>query len=345
MQIDRILLTGDAFRTVLGEPLQAGNVEWLARHFGAMLHAVTALPVESRFPLNAEQASIDSVRHWVGLQGGLGLENWAREFWGTPTPALCGEVERSAKSALVVGIELSPLMIAALDSAGVPWIDVGVSPLRFLADYVIHLRASAHFDLRVAPDCLLSSEQIGEAVNRVSRNYCAVDAPLDDTVIFFAQTRQDRTTIADGRFCGLDDAITLVEPILRGRRLLVKPHPWEPENPIVNALLQQFDGEITNLNTYCMLSSRHRPVVATLSSSVGIEARAFGCPTYVANPGVQDWAYSGVDSLFWGRSARLWAPILSQLVPVKMTQDSSAFQANQLRDEIGAFGLESGIWS
>jgi len=85
--------------------------------------------------------------------------------------------------------------------------------------------------------------------------------------------------------------------------------------------------------------------VATLSSSVGIEARAFGCPTYVANPGVQDWAYSGVDSLFWGRSARLWAPILSQLVPVKMTQDSSAFQANQLRDEIGAFGLESGIWS
>lgn len=344
MEINRIALTGDAFRTKDGQPDQISNVVWLERHFGPLLQSLTGLPVTIRFPLNAVEPNADSVRRWVSLQGEPGLDNWARSFWGPPTTALVDETARCTRNALVVGIELSPVLIAALDAAGTPWIDVGISPLRFLPDFAIHLRASRHFDLRAAPERLLTTANVEHAVGHIKARYRGSVARATDVVVFFAQTARDRTTIRDGGFSNAEDAITLMESVLDGRRLLVKPHPWEPGNPVVEALVHRFAGEITEANTYALLSAEVPPVVTTLSSSVGREARVFGCQTRIANPAVQDWAYSGVESVVWGRSYALWGPIMAGVLPVFRCKDSTPFQPNVLRREIGAFGLDAAIW-
>ena len=151
--VERIVLTGDVFRTVTGEAGQLKNVRWLSRRFRPLLMDLTALPVEERFRLNAADEGKAVIRKWFALLGEpVSLEAWARSFWRTPPRALINAMARDYRGSLVVSVEMSPLMQGVFDALDVPWIDVGISPRRFLPDLAVSLKASRHFRTDAAPD-------------------------------------------------------------------------------------------------------------------------------------------------------------------------------------------------
>lgn len=341
--INRIVFTGDAMRTIDGEANQRDNVEWLARHFGPLFHDMTGLPMSIALPL-----ATGSVSEWVELQNGsLGLDGWASTFWSEPTDALIFAIEQSTKNALVISIELPPVMQAALDEINVPWIDIGLSPLRFLKDFVIHVKCSSHFEYKHISEFIMNDDMIDNAVRKIRMKYCSQCSIDDNSLIFFGQTSRDRTLIRrDGCFCGIQEAVDCVATVLNGRTLLVKEHPWERGNPVVEALLNTFGGALLNDNTYAVLAASANFEVATLCSSVGREAPWFGKSTTTAYPDGQEWAYGGIDLLQSARSSLFWGPFLASAgIEVLPGLWGPEWTPNALRATIGGQGLDMSVWS
>lgn len=337
MTITRILFTGDAFRTSAGEPIQLGVVEWLERVLGPNLRAVTGLPSEVALPLCAPD-----IPSFVALQGGEpSLDNWTRVFWQKPSEQLVATLAEACAGALVIAIEMPPVLEMALDQAGIPWIDMSIGPFRFLPDWAFHIRTSHHFNVQASPDGLLKSSEVFDAVRHVERWYGSADI-IEPTLVFFAQTSKDRTLIRDGGFCGVIEALRGLENLRGSMRLLIKPHPWEPGNPVVSALVDS-GGCIADAPTYALLANPHVHAV-TLSSSVGREARAFGRQSTVLSPSVQDWAYSGEEVMTSWVSPAWWASILQPAGIPTFPTSEQAWRPNMLRETIGGQGLDLAVW-
>lgn len=329
MDLNRILFTGDSFRTTEWlEPAQLRNASWLQEQFAPVLRSTTKLDSRLAFPLWG------TLSDWVRLQQDPGYAAWAAAFWSEPTPELIDAVSRGTEGSLVVGIELSPVMVAALDAAGTPWVEINISPLRFLADFAIHIRTSGHFDISSVSQDTLSEDDIQEAIQRVK----AWATPQEPGRVFFAQTPTDRTVITDGRFASEHDALAAFDPA----GLRVKRHPWVKECPIVDALV--YGGAVeTEADTYALLCT-DGVEVETLSSSVGREAKAFGRPTTIAIPEVQDWSNSGVDVMQKAFASSLWARLLSSGGIGVSQQPDLPWEPNRLRAQIGGFGLHPDVW-
>jgi hypothetical protein len=339
MMPTHLLFTGDGLRSATGDADQLANVRWLDWAIGGVLRTVTGLPSELRLPVTG-----GTVADLVELQGGrLGIDGWATMFWQEPSGHLVEAIATACAGALVVGIELPPVLQKAMDRGGIPWIDVGVSPLRFLPDWALHVRASRHFSVIAAQHALLHTDEVQAAVRHVGAYYANPALP-GPTPVFFAQTSRDRTLIKNEGFCAAEDALALVAEAAGGRSLLLKPHPWEPDNPVVHALVQA-GARITEENTYALLS--HPAVeVLTLSSSVGREARAWGRVAHIGHPVVQDWMFSGVNVHTEARSAVFWAPLLeSGGLQCVDRRYCIPWRPNALRERIGGQGLDLEVWT
>ena len=336
--VARIVFSGDSFRSAKGDPDQIANVVWLKARLGDLLAELTGWPHEIRLPLLGR-----SVAEMLAMQGAApepSLDAWAQVFWQRASADLVGAMARDLAGALVVAIEMPPVLEDALNRAGIAWIDIGVSPLRFLPDWALHLKTSAHFRLDAVRDWLLTPEETARYAAHVRAWYGPADI-AGPTVVFFAQTLRDRTLIRQGRFVGVEDLDALD---LAGRPLLIKPHPWQPDSDVVQALIAR-GGKVTDCNTYALLASP-QVSVATLSSSVGREARVFGREVETLSPGVQDWAFSGVDVLRDALAPRFWSALLASAgLPVKASRARDAeWRPNRLRQTIAQQGLDSAVW-
>lgn len=339
LSISKILFTGDALRTQTSESAQLTNVEWLYRLLAQLLSNLTGAPCEIAFPLVTA-----SVRDFVALHGpAIGLENWAARFWEPAPELLVERLANDCQDALVVLFEMPPVLQDGLDRAGIPWIDVGVSPLRFLPDWALHIRASAHFDLAAVQSFALTQHDIAAAARHVAQWYGpgSIDSP---TPVFFAQTAQDRTLIKRGAFCGVDEVLGSIDHA--PDELWVKPHPWQPDAPVTCALLDR-GARLAPDETYALLAN---PCVApvTLSSSIGCEAAAFGRDPTVIHPQVQSWAYSGLDILHHALSPSFWGALLAtsgmQICSQNGTIMDESWRPNRLRRTIGGQGLHLDVW-
>lgn len=341
-KISRIVFSGDSFRSTNGNTDQIGNVLWLKARVGDLFAELTRLPQEIRLPLLGQ-----SVAEILAIQDGAlepNLDNWARVFWDTASADLVSRIAEEYDGALVITLEMPPVLEDALNRAGIPWIDIGVSPMRFMPDWAFHIKTSIHFEIGSVRDCLLTPREIERYVAYVGAWYGLTEI-TEPTVVFFAQTLQDRTLIRDRRFLGKEDVLdTIVALRNENCRLLIKPHPWQASSDIVEALVE-IGGEITSANTYALLASP-KVEVATLSSSVGREARVFGRKVTIISPSVQDWAFSGVDVLRHALSPRFWGTLFGSAgIPVgsAVARDTN-WLPNRIRDSVPQQGIDSAIW-
>lgn len=336
--ISKIVFTADGFRTTAGEPVHQFNVDLMYALFSDLLTRITGKPAEIRLALAA-----GSIPEFIALQGGeVSLDGWARVFWADPSPALVEAIGQACDRALIVGFELPPVMIAAFDKLGIPWIDLTVSPLRFLPDWAFHIKTSRHFDLGGIRHAAVQDGEIDAAIRHVTRWYSPPwyrRSPIrKPTRVFFAQSARDRTLIRDGRFCSTSDLADLDV-----RDMLLKPHPGEPDNEIVRYLKSR-GAVVTNVPTYTLLANQHVEVV-TFSSSVAFEARAFGRKVTSINPMVQAWSNTGLDVLrHWG-THRVWCPLLGSAgIPVAPAAGPE-WVPNLVRSKYGGQGLSMKVWA
>jgi hypothetical protein len=341
MRIERIVITGDVFRTEGGEANQLSNVRWLRGELARVLHDLAGLWPDVSYRRNAADGGRAVVTEWYRLLGHTpSLAAWAATFGATvPPEALIDAMRPDYERALVVGFELSPLMRAILDRIGTPWVDVGLSPIRFLDDLALSLRFSWPVDL--AHPGLLSPDHIKEAVARLRARPWngASAADLQGACVFLAQTRYDRTLIKDGTFFADSEAVKRVAEVLDGRPLVLKPHPLAPDNPLLGALQQRFGAHPTAANTYAILATAAEVRFLSISSSAAIEAGHFGRPVEIFHPAAHA-DLGPVASLWAHRSASFWRLALEPLMPLKPGIDvEEGTTPGRLRRLIGGWGM------
>jgi hypothetical protein len=350
MSIDRIVFTGDIFRTTEAkEPIQLQNVFWLFRTMAWQVARVAGILPEICFRGANVQYGKDAIElayRCFGLEPSL--ESWASLFWRHDIPdEAMTYFEQDYANALVVAIEMPPILQAYLDRIGAPWIDVSISPLRFLEDLLVSFRFSHHFSTASLGRFAVSPDDIGRGVARVREHFRGGrnTAEFAGSAIFFAQTERDRTLIANGKFFDLEVAINEIAIRLNGRRLLLKPHPWAPANPIIDLCRSRLGGQILDTNTYEILSSDAELAILTISSSVSAESNAFLKETHAFNPRVLEFAYSGLTTYDAYRGSSFWVEILGRVLDVASLEEfSESFKENRLRDELGYFSVPRNLW-
>jgi hypothetical protein len=80
------------------------------------------------------------------------LKGWASLLRKEPPRWLVDEIQREFSGTLLAGTELPPIKTRAPDLAGIKWVEINVSPIRFFPDWVLHFRAAPLIKLgRLAP--------------------------------------------------------------------------------------------------------------------------------------------------------------------------------------------------
>lgn len=113
---------------------------------------------------------------------------------------------------------MSPLIQMALDKAAIPWIDIGISPLRFLPDLAITIKTSKAVS-QPSKELALRYRDIVDAQHTIRDLYKREPTTdLDNALVFFAQTEFDPTLIRQGGFAGVTEAVDGLEAVKAGRR-------------------------------------------------------------------------------------------------------------------------------
>jgi len=319
MRIERIVITGDVFRTTDGDPNQLSNVRWLRGELTRVLHELTGLWPDVGYRRNAADGGRALIAEWYRLLGHTpSLAAWAGTFGETAPPdALIDAMRPEYERALVIGFELSPLMRAVLDRIGVPWANVGVSPIRFLDDLALSLRFS--WPVTLAHAGLLAPGHIEEAVARLRarQGKGAPVADLEGACVFLAQTQYDRTLIKGDAFFADSEAVERVAQALDGRALTLKPHPLAPDNPLLGALQHRFGARTTQANIYAILATAADARFLSISSSAAVEAGHFGHPVEIFHPSAHAEP-APYASLWAHRSPSFWRSALKPIFGLRL---------------------------
>lgn len=340
MRIERIVITGDVFRTTNGDPNQLSNARWLRGEVSRLLYELTGLWPDVRYRRNAPDGGRALVTEWYRLLGHApSVDAWAATYAQTiPPPALIDVLHPDYDRALVIGFELSPLMRSVLNSLGAPWIDVELSPIRFLDDLVLDLRFS--WPVALAHPGLVSDCHLDKAVARMRARHRndASATDLHGACVFLAQTRYDRSLIKCGGFFSDSEAIECVAQSLDGRPLVIKPHPLAPDNPLLAELQQRFAALKTDANIYALLATASDAHFLTISSSAAIEARHFGHTPAIFHAKARADT-PPLSSLWAHRSTAFWRSALEPLLPIKAAPDVEHREIpDRLRHSLGSWG-------
>jgi hypothetical protein len=131
----------------------------------------------------------------------------------------------------------------------------------------------------------------------------------------------DSSLIADATLTRIDQFITAMQQTIRGRKLLLKPHPSAPKSDDLLTLYEHFPGSrFIAGNIYSLLASPAIDQVVTLSSSVAAEAPMFDKPVLqLITPDIHR-VPPGMVSRFYRVDARVtsiafWGDVLDGMPP------------------------------
>jgi hypothetical protein len=311
MRPKRIVFTGDIFRTSEARhPDQLVNALWLKENFAAQIEACTGLSSEIRFWGRSPNPAVVT-EAYAALGRQPSYQDWAAVFDEAATPRLAEIFAADYEDAIVVGIELPPVVERMLDLIGVSWVGLQISPLRFLRDWAVSVRGSEHIDFASAARFTLTPEDVAAAVDRVRKYYGTGSVGLDGAMLFCAQTSIDRSLIEPAGFYPAERIVDDLRRAAGGGRIFVKPHPIEPDTKVVRLVQGDLHGEIITGDIYRLLSSADRFGVAAISSSVLAEAQAFGRHTFRFASPLTDHQKPAMVTLH-SQSTDLWRALLSR---------------------------------
>jgi hypothetical protein len=305
-------------------------------------------------------AIINEAYKVLGLE--TSIKGWLKSFWYEDVPSELIEMFRPEyDQALVFAFELSPIMECILNNLGCPWIDVAISPIRFLDDLLLSIRLSHHFKSEPLLRFTVSETDIKYAADYVSRWFrlkgSETDLKIGD-VVFFAQTDGDRSLITyDGSFFSTEATLAALAGLVGKRRLLIKPHPFALESQVIQSAIERLGGRLINENAYRILSADVDIEVATVSSSIGHEAPWFGkrtnlfcdCQLRRMEPGLtirEGYCFSD-----------FWRALLEQIMPISASHRTgradvrhpalrhSQPKPNGLRAQLGFWGMPWDLWA
>jgi len=334
--IKRVIVSGDFLRPSRGvqRPSQHHNIQWLHHLVGNQIAEATGLPVEMVAWCHdvvakgrLTQASIQAIYGTHSIP--LSIDGWAALY---DLPEVSEEFDAFIAwlfhDSVAVFFELPKVVERVLARHGIPYVDLTIHPVRFLDDIYLGFRAStaamqASLDAFRLPEPFIRA-MAGIQKAAAGRRYTYECPP--NSMLLLLQVRDDKTQISDGRFIGAGDCL---EPIVacaaRHSRCLLRPHPFDRDNPHMPLLKASIPNLVTtDENYYRLLSLDQIATVASLSSGTCIEAPYFGkTETYFfkkpyllpaeGKPAGPD-EYVGVYDAFLNPD--FWREVLSSACPV-----------------------------
>jgi hypothetical protein len=365
LTIARVVFTGDVFRVAQDEQVshQLSNVFWLHNLLAYQLTQITELLPEIRFRTHNYKNGNSLIREAYKLMDlETSSKGWQNSFWYEDFPNELIELFRTDyDSALVLAFELSPIMECILNRLGCPWINVALSPIRFLDDILLSIRLSGHFNSEPLLPFVVSQKDIRYGADYVCRWFRSkrFKTELKDTdVVFFAQSEGDRTLItSEGSFFSAEEAVARVADLVGKRRLWIKPHPYGLENPVIQIAMERLGGQLIGENAYGILSADEDIDVVTISSSVGCEAPWFGKRTHLFNDCLlrrNEQALTIRDDYCF---SDFWRVLLEQTIQVSACHRTgrvdvrhptlrqvSPSEPNVIRKQLGFWGMPADVW-
>lgn len=287
----RILLTGDWFRAHpsfgAGAGTVRGNVRWLA----GLLSAGTGVPVQRQavvLPAVTPEAFRADLDHQAlaARYDGDPLAAWLVSYDGVAaTAAFPLLFDRLAAADLVVGFELPPVMKRVLAARGCRYISIHIHPLRFLPDLVLGLHTNCPGIQRALASIGIPESYVVPRVMRLSARLSRLDpcqARLPEFCpVLFGQTVADASLIDAGRISTWPDHREQLAQLLGAHdhvAFVRHPHAEWPVKTL-EWLREDLGKTVIAMagNAYPVIMSGHMlgPVIS-MSSSIGVEAAAFG---------------------------------------------------------------------
>lgn len=218
-------------------------------------------------------------------------------------------------SALHICYEASPGLLRFLESKGITYIDLRLSPVRFLPDVILAMRSnSQQINAALSRIGLPRHEITVEAVKLAAsfrhrdRYTPQADIPRHpgEQVVVVGQTSSDASIIHGDRFFHLRDALPVLAQKLRGKHVLYLRHPSsspEHQRSEVELLASLYPAlEVTGANGYDLLCCEQSLEFVGISSGLLQEAAFFGRPTTSLLPPICPLAFGddeGRDNGYW----------------------------------------------
>ena len=242
--------------------------------------------------------SVLSTHHMPALADALRAErpveraalHWAAGYHRLQDPAAFNHhVMPRLRQQFCIGYELPPYLVAILEAADIPYIDIRVHPGRFLDDLLFAVRAphpetrSALLDIAVPEAEVIVTAGLREAMCQMITQ----SSLPEDTMLVLGQRPMDATQIiAGGFYDAMEQADEIAALCSRHHAVLLKPHPQEREHSllVVAAGVARNVIGVTDDNLYRLLSLPQVTAVLTVNSSAAYEVPYFGKRVHALAP-------------------------------------------------------------
>jgi len=283
-QYQKIIFTGDIFRSNhLGNGSQDININWLYSALKPCLKLATSLPIE-KLLFSKQDASLTQSGYQM-IESEVSLAAWAKLFkYKKLDEAFLMNVWLSFKNSIVVAFELPEILRDALDTLGIPFIDIIIHPVRFLDDIIFGIRSNNREIAQLFTQYILSEESIliqagivMASMSRLNRLKIAGKAAL-----FAGQTTDDKVLINQDKFYRVSDFCDRFAEISAAYdTLLIKAHPYSLDPFEAISISRLFPNcQIVSENFYYLMSHENIEAVYSISSSTSIEAKYLGKQGY-----------------------------------------------------------------
>lgn len=212
---------------------------------------------------------------------------WAEQYNGLYPDSKAALARYIDPGKLYICYEASPGLLSFLNEHGVTYVDVRISPLRFLPDLLFALRSNSTSINEILARAALSGSEIETEAQllcasfRHRERYDRRDIASNGTapVYFVGQTPNDASIIVEQKAFRLTDAVHFLAERLNGRQVVYLKHPWAPAQHIQaeTSLLASVCKSLfmTDANSYDLLCSEAPAEFIGISSGLLQEAAFF----------------------------------------------------------------------
>ena len=321
----KIAVTSDITRiSERGKPVPSHNTTtlWFKTLLEPVLTNIKDLSIseilskESVYGTAADAFDTEKLYELCGLE--LNSQSWAKIYSGKLDAESLDAaekliVQKYSEFDLVLGFELSDLMIQTFNKCRIPYIDAFIHPVRFHRDIIIAYRTNRRNVFRTLLEnaYFFSYEDIynNTAFER-AKLYMTQGLGLEgNSCLFLGQTNVDKSLIEDGKIKSLFDFKDDFERLGQEySKVYFKIHPYMAQNSELTDYLSSLDFvEIIDENIYRLFGQKSIEKIYSLSSSGCYEAKFFNKPA--------DWLIKYPFEIVESNADVVFSPL--KYIPVK----------------------------
>ena len=280
--ISEIVMFGELLRTQEINPFYADKTTRLVHElFRDLIYAATGMRPDCELAGSVKRFNRETFYRLAGYDA-VSTENWLRIVSGQFREEAADYFAQCFAGALVISHEAGSL-IRIMEQRNIPYIDMRVSPIRFMEDIYFAFRTNMPEMAARFRKYMIDENAIQIAADRLRAYYAATSPKAaggfpPGSLLVCGQTDTDLSLVVDGAITDFSQHAEMLRRLFeRHEHIYYKPHPMAAQAYGNHWLLRTFPHiRLARGNMYRMLCDNNLQTVVALSSGVLHEAPYFG---------------------------------------------------------------------